>query len=269
MSLPYQQALEATPDAIQALLRSSGAAGLRFQSQQWSGMPGGAFICRGRNYDLQSVHHKHRPRVRKGLQNFEIRAVEDNELLDQGLQLNRETMLRQGHYNSEFGEADQWARLVEAKRESPEIDAIGAFFGSRLSAYMLTCREDRWLNILHQMSRLDDLKNSPNHALTYWVTKAASEDPSLEGVCYGLQSLISTEGLDEYKLRFGYQIAPRTCVVVLHPRLDLLINNRVVRAGIRLVRRLRPEDQRLEMMETILRGAASASPDGLDENSHV
>jgi hypothetical protein len=267
MGLPYHQPLEPTAEGIQALLRSDSAFGVRFQSLQWPGMPGGVYVYRGRGYGLKSVHIKHRPRVRKGLETFEIRRVEGDDLLIQGLQLNRETMARQGHYDPEFGEAGQWARFVRAMPDCPEIGAIGAFDRERLAAYMITCREDGWLSILHQMSRQDDLKSFPNHALTYWVTKAASEDSSLEGVSYGVIPLVLIEGLHEYKLRFGYQVLPRTCVVVFRPRMDLLLNNRFVRGGIQLLRHLRPEDQRLEMVETILRGAAFSSLGRVSENS--
>lgn len=267
MSLPYQQPLEPTPEGIQTLLRSSRAAGVRFTSQQWPGMAGGVYVYCSRDYDLKSVHIKHRPRVRKGLQTYEIRPVEEGELINQGLQLNKETMVRQGHYDPEFGDVDQWTRFVTSMRNCPEISPIGAFDGKRLCAYMITCREDGWLNILHQMSRQDDLKSFPNHVLTYCVTKAASEDPSLEGVSYGLVPLVSIEGLHEYKLRFGYRVIPRTCVVVLHPKLDLLLNNRFVQRGVQLLRHLRPDDQRLERMETILRGAAFTSRGRVNKNS--
>ena len=267
MALPYHQPLEPTAEGIQALLRSDGAFGVRFQSQQWPGMPGGVYVYRGRGYGLKLVHIKHRPRVRKGLETFEIRRVEEDDLLIQGLQLNRETMARQGHYDPEFGEGSLWTRFVRAMRDCPEIGAIGAFDGRRLGAYMITCREDGWLNILHQMSRQDDLKSFPNHALTYWVTKAASEDSSLEGVSYGVMPLVLIEGLHEYKLRFGYQVLPRTCVVVFRSRMDLLLNNRLVRGGVQLLRHLRPEDQRLEMVETILRGAAFSSRGRVNGNS--
>lgn len=256
MSLPYQQSIEPSHEEINALLRFSGAFGVRFPSQDWPGMPGGVYVYRGRGYALKSIHIKHRPRVRKGLQTFEIRPVDEADLLSQGIQVNRETMARQGHYDPEFGDADLWARFVTAMRNSPEIHAIGAFDGKRLSAYMITCREDGWLNILHQMSRQEDLKSFPNHALTYSVTKTASDDHSLEGVSYGLVGLISNEGLHEYKLRFDYEVIPLNCVVVLRPTLNLLANNRFVRGGVQMLRYLRPEDQRLEMVETILRGAA-------------
>jgi hypothetical protein len=117
------------------------------------------------------------------------------------------------------------------------------------------------------MSRQDDLKAFPNHDLTYWVTKTASEDPSLEGVSYGLVPLISIEGLHEYKLRFGYQVIPHTCVVVLRGRFDLLLNNRLTRWGVKRLRQVWPEDQRFEMMDTVLHGAALASDGRIKRSS--
>ncbi len=267
MSLPYQRPIDPTPEEIQDLLRSSKATGVRFQSQQWHGMAGGVYAYRGREYNLKSVHIKHRPRVRKGMQIFEVRPVQEDDLLSQGLQINRETMVRQGHYDPEFGDAGSWTRLVRAMRYCPEIGAIGAFDGNHLSAYMITCREGRWLSILHQMSRKNDLKSFPNHTLTYWVTKAASEDPSLEGVSYGLMPLVSIEGLHEYKLRFGYQVIPFSCIVVLRPQLDLLLNNRLARRGVRMLRHLRPDNQRLEMMDTVLLGAHLTSRGQIRKNS--
>ena len=266
MSLPYQQPLDPTHEEIKELLRTNGALGVRFPSQRWRGMAGGVYIYRGREYELKTVHIKHRPRVRKGLETFEIRPVEEDDLLNQGLQLNRETMMRQGHFDPEFGETGQWTRLVRAMRDCPEISALGAFHGKSLAAYMIISREDRWLNILHQMSRQEDLRFFPNHALTFWVTKAASEDPFLEGVSYGLVPLISIEGLHEYKLRFGYQVLPCNCVVVLHPQLNFLLNNRLAQGGVQLLRQIRPNDQRLEMMETILRGAELTSRGDLKED---
>jgi len=265
MNLPYQQALDPSRKELRDLLLSSRAAGVRFLSDRWPGLAGGVYIRRKGSYDLNAVHYKHRPRVRKGLETFEIRPVEKKELLDQALEANRGTMARQGRYDPEFAEVEPWRRLVKAMGSCPEVSAIGAFKGRQLSAYMIVCKEDHWLHILHQMSHWDRLKSFPNHALTYYVTKAASEDPSLEGVCYGLVSLVANEGLHEYKLRFGYDLIRRTCAFVLNPGLDPLLNNRVVHWGVQRLRKLRPEDQRLEMMDTVLRGAALTSRDAITE----
>ena len=57
-------------------------------------------------------------------------------------------------------------RFVEAAFACPGVSFPAVFSGSRLAAYMVTCREQKWLHILHQMSRQEDLPNFPNHLLT-------------------------------------------------------------------------------------------------------
>jgi hypothetical protein len=71
---------------------SNGATGMRFPSLQWHGIEAGVYLQCGRNYTLQSVNAKHRPRVRKGMETFEVRQVPVEVLLQQGIQLNRDTM---------------------------------------------------------------------------------------------------------------------------------------------------------------------------------
>jgi hypothetical protein len=167
-------------------------------------------------------------------------------------------MARQGRYDPEFGERRQWERLVDAAFACPAVTFPAAFSGTRLAAYMATCVEHKWLHILHQMSRQEDLPNFPNHLLTYVVTKQATADPSLEAVCYGYVPLFAADGLHEYKLRFGYEMAPHYSAIQLHPVLDVMLNQPVARAAVRVARRLRHNNQQLETLETVLEGARSS-----------
>ena len=108
-------------------------------------------------------------------------------------------MARQGRYDAELGDRRRWETLVEAAFACSEISFPAAFRGPRMAAYMVTCREQRWLHILHQMSRPEDLPNCPNHALTYAVTSQAAVDQSLDAICYGYVPLRAAGGLHEYK----------------------------------------------------------------------
>jgi len=255
MSLPYQEMLDPDPVELRRMIRDAGAFGARFPSLRWTGLESGLYVLRRRNYDIGSLHVKHRPRVRHGLQHFEVRLVEKAQLLDQGRALNLTTMARQGRYDPEFGEPRRWERLVEAAFACPGVSFPGVFSGSRLAAYMVTCREQKWLHILHQMSRQEDLSNFPNHLLTYAVTAQAAADTSLEAVCYGYVPLFAADGLHEYKLRFGYEMVPYRSAIQLHPVLEAVLQHPVARAAVRVARRLRQDDQRLETIETVLEGA--------------
>ena len=258
MSLPYQAALNPDPDEVRRMIRESRVFGARFPSLRWTGLESGFYVMRKRSYGIESLHAKHRPRVRRALQCFELRCAEKAELLDQGWALNVSTMKRQGRYDPEFGDRRRWGRLVEAAFACPEVAFPAVFSGRRMSAYMITCREARWLHILHQMSRHEDLHNFPNHLLTYAVTKQAAGDISLEAVCYGYVPLFAAAGLHEYKLRFGYEMVPHRSVIQLHPALNVVLNQSVARAAVRVARRLQHENQHLEMLQTVLEGARSS-----------
>jgi len=250
--------LDPAPEELRRMIRETGAFGARFPSQSWSGLESGLYVLRQRNYDIGSLHPKHRPRVRHGLQHFEVRLAEKAQLLDQGYALNLNTMARQRRYDPEFGEPRRWARLVEAAFACPGVSFPAVFSGSRMAAFMVTCREHRWLHILHQMSRQEDLPNFPNHLLTYTISAQAAADASLEGVCYGCVPLFAADGLHEYKLRFGYEMLPHRSVIRLHPVLNAVLDRPVARAVVRAARRLRRDDQYLETIETVLEGAHSS-----------
>jgi hypothetical protein len=260
MSLPYQKMLNPDFDELRRMIRETGAFGARFPSLSWTGLESGLYVLRRCAYDIGSLHAKHRPRVRHGMQHFEVRLAEKAQLLDQGCGLNLSTMARQCRYDAEFGEQRRWERFVEAAFACPGISFPAAFSGSHIAAYMVTCREQKWLHILHQMSRHEALSDFPNHLLTYTVTKQATTDASLDAVCYGYMPLFAADGLHEYKLRFGYELVPHRSAIQLHPLLDALLNHPTALAAVRAVRRLRRENQHLETLETVLEGARCSGP---------
>src|SRR5262245_8778090 len=114
MSLPYEKMLNPDPEELRRMILETKVFGARFPSLNWTGLESGLYVLRRRDYDIGSLHVKHRPRVRRGLQHFEVRPAEKAQLLDQGCALNRSTMARQGRYDPEFGEPRRWEKLVEA-----------------------------------------------------------------------------------------------------------------------------------------------------------
>jgi hypothetical protein len=260
MSLPYHAMLNPDPVELRRMIRETGAFGARFPSASWTGLESGLYVMRAREYDIDSVHVKQRPRVIHGLQSFYVRPATKAQLLSQGWALNLSTMARQGRHDPEFSDRRRWETFVEAAFACSEMSFPAAFCGSRLAAYMVTCREQRWLHILHQMSRQEDLPNFPNHLLTYMVTRQAACDNALDAICYGYVPVCAAGGFHEYKLRFGYEILPHRSAIQLHPVLDAVLNSRVARAAVRVARSLRPEHLQLGRIGTILQGAHSSGP---------
>jgi hypothetical protein len=260
MSLPYQAMLNPDPAELRRMIRETGAVGARFPSASWTGLESGLYVMRARDYDIDSVHAEHRPLVRRGLQYFHVRLATKAQLLSQGWALNLNAMAGQGRYDSELGDRRRWETLVEAAFACSEVSFPAAFRGPRMAAYMVTCREHRWLHILHQMSRQDDLPDCPNHALAYAVTSQAAGDQALDAICYGYVPRSATGGLHEFKLRFGYEIIPHRSAIQLHPVLDAVLNCRVARAAVGAVHSLRHKYRQLETIQTVLEGVHASHP---------
>ena len=258
MNIPYHEPLNPAPGELERMLRGVNGLGARFPSLDRAGLPSGLYVRRQKHYDLSVISPKQRTRVRRALESCQVRPVEESELLTQGLQCNLDTMERQARYDPEFGKPRQWKRLVNAIRQSPTVTPIGAFIDGRLAAYVITYREDGWLHILHQMSRRDTLHKFPNHVLTFQVTRQAAEDPSLKAVCYGLVGLVAGNGLHEYKLSFDYEVLPQNSVFLLHPAVAGLMNSAPMVGLVSAMRKLRPRNQLLERIESVLMGARLA-----------
>ncbi len=255
MSLPYQLEVSLEPRQVNEMLKSMGALGVRFPSRTRPGLPSGLYVYRHRNFDVHALQRQFRAKVRRGLDTCEVRRVAEQELLSQGLQLNLQTMRRQGRYDAEFGDPEHWRRFVDAVRQCPEVVPMGSFMGDQLLAYAITCREDGWLHVLHQMSRSDALEQCPNHALTFVLTRQITTDLALQAVCLGYKSIVDNVGLHEYKRRFGYEMIEQHSVIQLRPGASALLSNSLAISAIQVLRRLRPSDQRLELAASVMSGA--------------
>jgi hypothetical protein len=260
MSLPYQAMLNPDLGELRRLMRETHTVGARFPSLNWTGLESGLYVLRRRPYDIDSVHAKHRPRVRKGMEKFHVRPATISDLMTQGRALNLNTMARQQRFDPEFGDKRKWETLVEAAFACSEVSFPAAFAGSRMASYMITVQEEGWLHILHQMSRQEDLPNFPNHVLTFSVTQQAANDESLSAICYGCVPLFEADGLHEYKLRFGYDLEPHHSAIQFHPAIGLLLDNPFARLAMHWGRKLLPQNQLLETIDTVMKGARSSRP---------
>ena len=264
ISVPPQLQVDLDRTAVDRFLRSSRALGVRFPSASRPGLPSGLYVYRGRDYGMQTMHRNFRQKVRHGLERCEIRRAEHDELVDQGLALNLETMRRQQRFDPEFGDRRRWEQLVDAIFAVPAMAAMCAFIDGRLAAYVITCREDGWLHLVHKMSRLSDLESSPNHVLDFCITRDASADPAIDAITMGWESLVPMEGLHEYKTRLGYQFEPCSCVIQLHPAVSPWLASRPVIGAANKLHHWRPHYARAAFTAVTLQGAAVSKQRGDD-----
>lgn len=260
MSIPYHEPMEPPADAVTDLLRRHNLLGARYLAPEGNGLAGGLYLRRKGPYDIKSVHHMSRNRLRRGLAKCTVRPVEKSELLEQGLALNLDTMKRQGRYDSEFGEPAQWARLVEACYASEGVCVMGSFVEDALASHAITLTEEGCVHIMHVFSSARFIDEFfPAKALTFTLTKRV-EEPEIDSVSYGVAGLVHGAGLHEYKTRYGYDFIPYGYAFVLHPLAHLALANSLTSWALRRARQKWPEKQTFERIQSVVEGARLTTP---------
>jgi len=254
-SLPYQREIDPDPAEIREMMRKHRVWCLRHRSRNRTGVPSGLYVCRPREYCVERLSRQYRRHVSRGLEMCDIREVDPAELLVEGWQLNLETMARQRRYDPEFGDPAGWKRFVQAIRQSPGVGVTGAYLSGRLSAYIVTCREDAWLHMLYKMARTLDRSYPVSHALDHWLMMKAAKDPGIEFFENSFLSVLPNDGLDAYKRHMGFTVLPFDLAVRFHPLLSPLAANRLTVAAAKTAWRLRPNQSSLELGAKLLEGA--------------
>lgn len=238
-TFPNNIGLAPEPGEMAALLRKARIFGARVPSNG-RGLSCALHVANPSEYCLEGLSRRHRGHVRHGLERCEIKPVDLDELLLEGIVLNRETLERQQRQDPEFTDVDRWARFVRSVRETSGCFVTGAYVDGRLAAYLVMCRDGAWLRLLYKMSRTADMVHDTNYALDYKAIEEASKDPSILAVENGFSSLNCDTGVDAYKKRLGYVAVPTQLSIYLHPAIAPFAANRPMIAAVRAVGTVRP-----------------------------
>jgi hypothetical protein len=259
-SLPFHLHLEPDADEIRSILCKNSVRGLRFPSSTLPGRRAGLYVADPTTFGIQSISRRQRTHVNHGLKVCEFRAVSPEELLAEGIQLNSDTMLRQGRTDPNFLNPVRWAAFVTAVTQTPGMAVHGAYVDGRLSTYMISCREGEWLHLIYKMSRTSDLEHYPNHALDFMIVTKAAEDPGIRFIGNGFTSLLENEGLDRYKRQMGYEIVEHNLCMHFHPALAPVLSSKVAVSVAGKVQQLLPKNERVEYIATVIQGAHDSRP---------
>jgi hypothetical protein len=258
MSLPEHALPPTRPEESLSLLRQENMLALRYPSLTQGGLSGGLYICRDKNYSIQNVARGFRSAVKAGLAHCEIRPLLPAELLTQGLECNRDTMLRQGRENAEFSDPRRWQRFVDAAWQVPAIEVTGAFVDGRLAAYQLGCLDDGCWNIAYAFSRTSLLEHRPNHALMFSTLERTLRRADVAAVCAGPKTVLVEDGLHDFKTRIGFELEPHQVVIRFHPALESALVSWPVMKLARILRTTRPANLQFMRAEAFLKAARAA-----------
>jgi len=158
-------------------------------------------------YGLDCLSPKTRSHIRRGIKLVDVLSLDDiRDLVDQGVEINRSALARQGWGGSRHGYTDEgpWRQMVEHAHLTGARETWGAYVNGRLVAYQRAYVLDGTVCITQAMSHSDYLKCNPNDALlpTFLMDCKARSD--VEGVLFGLEC--AKPSLNEHKRRFGFEV---------------------------------------------------------------
>jgi hypothetical protein len=207
------------------------------------------YLCADREYSLARIPKSARSQIRRGLSEFEIRSLDQAELIQNGAQAYCDTLAR-------IGLSGETPRKFEDlfNRYRPDRRYIGAIKENRLAAFLLLTVVDDWISIAG-FSATDFLPLCPNNALIFHVVHEYLANRKFRLVTYGLSSIqaVSNEaGLERFKKNMGFQTVPVHRAFVVNPLLRPLAN-RVSWRVVNFLLQLSPQQTLLKKAEGALR----------------
>jgi hypothetical protein len=251
-AFPYHYLINPSDKEIADLFKKAKVIGLRYSAPLESNQGSKSYhaILNQKNYDISILDHRTRQNIRRGIKNCRIEQISLSRLAEEGLILIKDTVVRQNRNPN--SREENWNRLCASAHDLPGFEAWGALVGNLLTGFLLTFQMEDWCYMLYQYCLSEFLPARINNALCYIVTKNFIDRPDIKSILYSLQSLDAPSTVDEFKFRMGYIAKPVRQRIVLHPRLQIVMNGTFSKL-IGLLKRCLPGNSLVAKTEGMLR----------------
>lgn len=206
-SFPFQK--ELSRDAVEAsgFVGKRGCWIARYPCHLSEGRQSYRLSVMDSNYGMESLTSKARNQTRRALEQCQCRALGFDELLKSGIELNLETLRRQGR-NPEKNFDSNWTVYYRCAAKADGADAWGCFVGERLAAYLIAFRMEDVSHVLIVRSHGELLKHYPNNALLFTYLQHCFAE-GLREVSIGFEGLQEElSSLDHFKDGLGFKRKP-------------------------------------------------------------
>lgn len=202
------------------------------------------------DYKLEKLDATGRRFARKGKENFEIKFVEWDEIMNFGMKAYADTRSRNG---LDDGTKDEFLKRMTSHSNNPAFKAIGAFTKQNkdFAAYLTVIEVDNWVEITSSYSDNDFLKLYPNNGLFDFALKFYLCDKKSKIVSYGVSSIQSKSNKDSlhvFKLRVGFNALPVNRVFITNPKYKFAFN-KVSKSAIKMLLKFKKGDRNLLKLE--------------------
>lgn len=176
------------------------------------------FILETSIYTLEKFPRKTRNRIRKSLQNCSFRKPELNELIDSGLRINKQTLLRQNRDNKFLSNRKKWEKYLSIIYKCEDIEIMAAYFHEKIVGNIILAKIDDKFCIQHAFIDKEDSElTAPMNGLLFTIINKLINENGLIKISYGLDSIKDLPELNRFKLNMLFQREYMTRVFVYNP----------------------------------------------------
>ena len=212
------------------------------------------FVLETNNYSLDQFSGKVRNRIRKSLKNCRFMRPSKEELITEGLEINRQTCIRQGRIAKELVCKQKWTRIVDALYSHEDIHIQGAYYHERMVGYMVVAKIEDKYSMQHVfVDREDSQITSPMNGILYTFVNEIIKREGKIKISYGLDSIKPLPELNRFKKNMLFNKIPVTRVYIINPLL-MLYYKFVVFRYIAILKRRHIDNDRLRSIIRIYHG---------------
>ncbi|MBN1186670.1 MAG: hypothetical protein JXB49_30615 [Bacteroidales bacterium] len=194
------------------------------------------FVLDTNKYTIDRFPRKTRNRIRMSLNNCIFRRPDIDELISDGLEINRQTLERQRRDDKILSDSTKWIKYISTLYSFSQILILGAFYKNRMVGYLMAYELNGVYNILHAyIDRKDSETTCPMLGLIYTLVNQLIERNGSVRISYGLDSFSPEPELSRFKRNMLFNQIPTTRVYVINPvilfllRLIIIFNIRIIR----------------------------------------
>ncbi len=179
----------------------------------------------GSKYKLENFSSKIRNQIRKSLKTCEIKIPSTEEIVKQGIIINRETLGLHNRTVVYLTDEGLWKKYVKALMSSKDVYVYGAYVEGKLAAYTFFIKVNDKYYIYHPFSSRTYSKFAPMNGLLFTaINDFIKNDPTGVTVSYGLASFFSMQSLDKFKKGMLFKEEPVSRITVIDARLSMFFN---------------------------------------------
>lgn len=216
-AFPYHWVIRPSEEELNQFLYKNWALGLRYSTP--IDEPFGCISYHGiydkPTYHLEDLGKWARKNTRRGLKNCTVSPISFEQLDQEGWELQKDTLERQGRHLKHVREF--WRRICSEASDLVGFEAWGALVQGKLAASVITYNMADCCYMLYQQCHRDFLAAHVNNALSFEVTRTMISRQNINYILYGLHSLDAPASVDEFKFRMGYKATPVRQRVLFHP----------------------------------------------------